>query len=446
MPRGTIVVGDWLVVAADRRPLEHGAIRIEGAVITETGLGADLVAAHRDDAVVDGTGHVIAPGFVNAHVHLYGVLAHGIPVHGSLDGFWGFLNDFWWPKVEDSLDVPMIEAATEWVCGEMLRSGITTFYDITEAPNALPGVLHRQKSVVDRLGMRGILSFEATQRTSLQNGNAGLEENVSAILASRSDSSSLVEALMSVHTTFTCSPEFLERAFALAVEHDVMFHAHVNEGVHEGAWCEQHRGMRTLELYDKLGIAGPRLLASQCVQLSHREEAIVAERGVRCVHMPLANCEVGGGIAKIPEKLTAGVTVGLGSDGYINDFFAVMRGAFLLHKARLLDPGAMPANVVFAMATEGGARALGLTERPIPVGRLEVGWSGDLQLIRADFPTPASPENLFDQLVLWRDSRHVTDVMINGQWRVRGGEVAGFDRDRARARVHEQAHRLWAKA
>ena len=52
--------------------------------------------------------------------------------------------------------------------------------------------------------------------------------------------------------------------------------------------------------------------------------------------MPLANCEVGGGIAPIPELIDAGVTVGLGSDGYINDFYEVM-GAFLIHKARLQD-------------------------------------------------------------------------------------------------------------
>ena len=446
MPRGTIVVGDWLVLAADRPPLENGAVRIEGPCVTDVGDRIDLVAKHPDDLVVDRNGHVIAPGFVNAHVHLYGVLAHGIPTHEPVDGFWGFLNDYWWPKVENALDITMIEAATEWVCAEMLRSGVTTFYDITEAPNALPGVLLKQKAVVDRLGMRGILSFEATERVSSQNGMAGLAENVNAILATRSDPNSLVEALMCVHTTFTCSTDFLQRAFELAVEHDVLLHAHVNEGVHEGLWCEEHRGMRTLELYEKLGIAGPRLLASQCVQLSDREEAIVAQRGVRCVHMPLANCEVGGGIAKIPEKLAAGVTVGLGSDGYVNDFFSVMRGAFLLHKARLLDPGSMPANVVFGLATEGGARALGLTDRPVPVGRLEPGWAGDFQVIRGDFPTPPTPQNLFDQLVLWRDSRHVTDVMVNGDWRLHNGEIPGFDHDRSRARVHEQAQRLWASA
>jgi 5-methylthioadenosine/S-adenosylhomocysteine deaminase len=444
--RATIVCGDWLVTASDQAPIRNGAVRVVGEQITHVGSGSELRANHPNDEVFDAGGRVIAPGFVNAHVHLYGVLAHGIPLHNPPDGFWSFLNDFWWPKIENSLDAPMIDAATEWVCAEMLRSGITTFYDIVEAPNALPGVLLGQKAIVDRLGMRGVLSFEATERVNAANGHAGLHENVHAIVACRADSKSLVEALICVHTTFTCPPEFLERAFSLAEEHDVLLHAHVNEGVHEGHWCEEHHGMRTLELYEKLGIAGPRLLASQCVQIDKREQAIIAERGVRTVHMPLANCEVGGGIAPIPEQLAAGVTIGLGSDGYINDFFAVMRGAFLLHKARLLDPGAMPANVVFGMATEGGARALRLTERAIPVGRLEPGWAADLQLIRSDFPTPASERNLFDQLVLWRDSRHVTDVMVNGQWRVQSGIVQGFDHGRSAALVKEQALRLWARA
>ena len=76
--------------------------------------------------------------------------------------------------------------------------------------------------------------------------------------------------------------------------------------------------------------------------------------------MPLSNCEVGGGIAPVPDLLAAGVTVGLGSDGYITDMFEVMRGAFLIHKAHRQDPRVMPANVVWKLATEGGAQALGL--------------------------------------------------------------------------------------
>jgi cytosine/adenosine deaminase-related metal-dependent hydrolase len=143
----------------------------------------------------------------------------------------------------------------------------------------------------------------------------------------------------------------------------------------------------------------------------------------------------------VPELIAAGATVGLGSDGYVNDMFEVMRGAFLLHKARLLDPGAMPATTVLQLATEGGARALGLDH----VGRLAPGWAADLQLVDAAFATPVTADNLHEQVVLHRSRQHVRDVMVAGEWRVRKGEVLDVDLGEMRARVHEQAGRLWAR-
>ncbi len=433
----TLILADWVVPAADVTPIADGAVRVVGDRVDALGDAAALRAEHPDDEVIDASGHLVLPGFVNTHVHLYGVLAHGIPVDQAPDDFWSFLDDYWWPKVEDALDHDMIVAATDWVCAEMLRSGTTTFYDILEAPNALPGALLAEKDVVEKRGIRGLLSFEATERAGDRIAELGLQENIDLINGSRD--SALVSGLMCFHTTFTCSADYISRAFGHATDLGVLTHAHCNEGVHEGQWCEENLGVRALEFYEDLGVAGPGFLASQCVQLSEREREIIASSGMNVSHMPLANCEVGGGIAPIPELLEAGVTVGLGSDGYVNDFYEVMRGAFLLHKARLLDPGAMPAPTVFAMATEGGAAALGL-ER---IGRLEPGWSADLQIVDGAFPTPVTTHNLFEQVVLWRNHRHVRDVMVAGHWRVRNGEVLDADLDELRARTHEQARRLW---
>jgi len=435
----TVVLADWVVTSADAAPRRGAGVCVRDGVIAAVDTQEALLRSYPDDDVVDGSGHVLLPGFVNAHVHLYGVLAHGIPVDEAPSGFWSFLDDYWWPQVEDALDHDMLAAATDWVCAEMLRSGTTTFYDILEAPNALPDALLVEKEIVEKRGIRGLLSFEATERAGPAVAELGLAENVALIEASRN--ADLVSGLMCYHTTFTCSADFIRRAFELGADLGVLTHAHCNEGIHEGEWCEEHVGMRTLEYYDDLGVAGPGFLASQCVQLSEREREIIVGRGVRVTHMPLANCEVGGGIAPIPELLSAGATVGLGSDGYVNDFYEVMRGAFLLHKARLLDPGAMPAPAVFAMATEGGAQALGLDG----VGRLEPGWSADLQLVDAAFPTPLTEHNVFDQVVLWRNHSHVRDVMVAGEWRVRGGEVLGADLELMRTRVHEQATRLWSR-
>jgi len=389
-------------------------------------------------------GQVLSPGFVDAHTHLYGVLAHGIPLDRAPSGFWPFLVDFWWPLVEDRLDHEMICAATDLNLVAMLRGGVTSFYDCTEGPNAIPGCLAAQAEVVRGRGIRGILSFEATERLSPENGQLGLKENLEFIQASRSHFAGgdppLVSGLMCFHTTFTCSAQFIRQAATLAAGEGVPLHMHVSEGTYEPQQALQRFGMRPLEYYDSLGVAGPGMLASQCVQISPAEIEIIARRGVRVTHMPLSNCEVGGGIAPVPELAAAGVTVGLGSDGYITDFFEVMRGAFLIHKAHRQDPRVMPAHLVWALATEGGARAIGLGR----VGRLAPGWQADLQLIDAAFPTPATTGNLYEQLVLYRSRSDVRAVMVAGKVRVSDGQVHGADGEALRARVHRAAEALWA--
>jgi 5-methylthioadenosine/S-adenosylhomocysteine deaminase len=433
-----LILPGWLIVASDTPPRQGWGIRVTASRVTDVGPADALIAAYPDEDQMKASESICLPGFVNTHVHLYGVLAHGIDVHQPPDGFASFLEEYWWPQIEDVLDQPMIEAATDWVCSEMLRSGTTTFFDILEAPNAIPDVLLVEKQIVEKRGLRGLLSFEATERAGAQIAQDGLRENVELISAC--DTDGLVSGLMSYHTTFTCSGEFIRQAFGLAADLGVLTHAHANESHFEAEWCQTTYGRSTFEYYDDIGVAGPEFLASQCVQLTEADRTIIADRGIRVSHMPLSNCEVGGGIAPIPELLDAGVTLGLGSDGYINDFYEVMRGAFLLAKARRLDPGVMPATTVLNLATEGGARSLGLEK----VGRLDIGWSADLQLVDATFPTPLTEHNIFDQLVLWRSHRDVSDVMVAGRWRVRRGEVLDADLDQMRARTHEEANRLWS--
>ncbi len=435
-----IILPQYLITTPTEPPKREWGVRVVDNQIAAIGSNVELRTQHPDDESIESPDSVLAPGFVNAHVHLYGVLAHGIPLANAPSGFWSFLNDFWWPLVEDALDTEMICAATDWVCAEMVRSGITSFYDCLEAPHAIPDALLAQKEVVQRRGMRGILSFEATERVSKANGQLGLQENAKFVDLCQKEGG-LVQGLLCFHTTFTCSAGFIRQAFELGADRGVLTHMHCNEGVHEPEHALKHFGKRTLEYYDDLGVTGPDMMASQCVQLSDRERAIIAEKGIKVTHMPLSNCEVGGGIAPVPEQMAAGVTLGLGSDGYINDFFEVMRGAFLIHKAHHQNPQLMPAHEVWYLATEGGARAMGMEK----VGRLEPGWAADLQLIDATLPTPIAEHNLYEQLLLWRNQTHVRDVMVAGKWRVRDGIVLDADLGQMRARLHENAERMWAK-
>jgi cytosine/adenosine deaminase-related metal-dependent hydrolase len=197
--------------------------------------------------------------------------------------------------------------------------------------------------------------------------------------------------------------------------------------------------MTPFQFYNQLGVAGKNMLASQCVQINEIDIALMAEKGVRMTHMPLSNCEVGGGIAPVPQLVEAGVTVGLGSDSYIDDFFEVMRGAFLIHKANQCNPQVMPAQLVWYLATEGGARSIGLDS----VGRLASGWQADLQLIDADLPTPLAEHNLFDQLILYRNQSNVRSVMVAGKTLLKDHELTGADMKELIANVHTAANSLW---
>ena len=113
---------------------------------------------------------------------------------------------------------------------------------------------------------------------------------------------------MSIHTLFTCDKEYIKKARRLTEDRNLFFHMHLSESLYEPAWSVEKYGKRPVEVYEEIDI----LIKNQ----------------VSMIHMPLSNCEVGGGIAPYPELIKKGGKVGLGTHGYINNFFEVMLGAF----------------------------------------------------------------------------------------------------------------------
>ena len=436
-----LILPSWLITSAKEKPLAGWGVRVVGTEISDVAPNDLLKERYPDDATWNAPDQILAPGFVDAHTHLYGILAHGIPLTHAPSGFMPFLEEYWWPLIENRLDREMICAATDSNCLAMIRSGITSFYDCEEAPNTLPGILNAQFQVVRERGLRGVLSFEATQRVSEENGQLGLQENFDFIKTAQ-ELGGVIRGLMCFHTTFTCDAQFIQRAYRMAEELDVSVHSHCSEGTFEPCYAQEKFGKRPIEYYEELGVLNERSLLSQCVQINPAEIELLARRNARMTHMPLSNCEVGGGIAPVPALVEAGVTIGLGSDGYITDFFEVMRAAFLIHKARLQDPRVMPAWLVWYLATEGGAKAVGLEK----VGRLETGWQADLQLFEPDLPTPLKEHNLFEQSLLYCHQTDVTGTVVAGKVLMRNGFIPRVDQAAIQSRSFEAAENLWKLA
>ena len=175
-----LILPEFLIDQPGQPPRRGWGVQVVGDTIAAV-APHDELRGLADTEILEAPRHTLSPGFVNAHAHLYGLLAHGLPLEKAPSGFWPFLRDFWWPLVEDRLDHEMICAATDAILLEMLASGVTTVYDCTEAPYALPGCLEAQAEVVRRRGIRAVLSFEATERLSRENGQLGLAENAEFI-------------------------------------------------------------------------------------------------------------------------------------------------------------------------------------------------------------------------------------------------------------------------
>ena len=315
---GELFFGKYLVTAAEEMPEEMevysgwGVAVLDGKIL-EIGANSDLKKKYADFDVRDYRDKILMPGFTNAHMHCYGILSHGITPPRGIDSFESFLNDFWWPLVENRIDHRMIDVSTRATAWELLNSGVTALCDVLEAPNAIPGGLDVQAAALETVGMKGVLSFEACERIDRENGRLGLAENETFFLTYREHPR--ISGMMCIQTTFTCSKEFIREARERTGRTGSGLQMHLNESIYEPTVCRERYGKGPVELYEELEYLGPDVLASQGVKLTEREIEILGNHGVSLGHVPLSNCEVGGGVAPVPELLRRGIEVGLGTDG-----------------------------------------------------------------------------------------------------------------------------------
>lgn len=432
-----IIKGKYLISTVDDIYTDH-ALVVEGDKVVDLIPNSQVEDYEGKAQIIDKTDSVIMPAFMNAHMHQYGVLSRGIPANVEFKDFEGFLWDYWWPFIEDRIGLKEVKITSKASAIELIESGVVAFCDTLEAPSTEEGTLIEQAKIIDEIGMKAVLSLESSERVDWDNGVKCLEENENLIKWTRINSKN-VSGIMCTHTTFTCSEKFLKLAQAKAEVLDAPWQFHLSESIYEVNHSLKHNEKRPANYLNDLGLLDERVLASQCVKVDEEEIAILKDRGVKVVHMPLSNCEVGGGFAPIPDLLDAGVNVGLGTDGYINDFFEVLRAAFLIHKASKEDASVMPAKKVFQMATEYGAEIIGLENS----GRLLKGNQADFIILEDQFKTPLTLNNIFDQIVVQGQKEFVHSVYCDGKALLKDKELTNLDKEAISKEMRQVADEFW---
>jgi 5-methylthioadenosine/S-adenosylhomocysteine deaminase len=138
--------------------------------------------------------------------------------------------------------------------------------------------------------------------------------------------------------------------------------------------------------------------------------------------------------------LEAGVRMGLGTDGAASnndlDMWEEMRLASFLQKVDRMDPEVLPAIDVLSMATDGGARAIGLGEA---IGSLEAGKRADLIQVNFTDVHHIPVYDVVSHLVYVTDEQDVATVIVDGQVLLREREFRTLDTGRIRREANALA-------
>ena len=434
-------------------PIEDAEVVVEDGMIVEVRRRrAD--GASMDDALSFGEA-VILPGFVNAHAHL------------EYTGLRGLLDDlpfFTWirrltdlkrllkqpeahPHCDDFWRASAILGAAEAVAG-----GTTTIADCTDSGAALDGLI--------AVGARGLIYqevFGVEDPPSVETTIDAARQRV-AMLADRADPS-LHTIGVSPHSPYTVRPELLRALGEWARDAQLPMCIHAAESAAEVefirrgtgeigdhlrargiTWMdtEAPRPRSSVAYLNQCGVLGSRTLLVHGINVSASDRRIVADAGASWVHCPRSNATLGNGPA--PLRWMAACAdpprVGLGTDSAVSagtlDMLEEMRFGLLLQRGVNRQGRAMiAARDILALATMGGARALGLSGR---IGSLQPGLEADITVLGLHGPRYA-PINDVTSAVIYRGTAH--DIL----WTMVAGRIV-YDAGTASAGAVETARKL----
>ncbi|MFE9747047.1 amidohydrolase family protein [Saccharothrix saharensis] len=424
-----LVIANGIVVTMnDAREVHHGGtVVVEGDRVVAVHPRGPEADAARDGAsrVIDATDKAVLPGLVDLHYHT--ALGKGYSDHLPL---LEYLETCWYPIIR-ALDHEAAYWAALASYSESLRCGVTTVNDMYRRLDALA-------PAAERIGIRAVLSNDvATDEHRLDT----LADNERAYREWHGKANGRIEVYVGIEWLPLASPELLRDARGLADDLGTGIHVHLNESLGEVQTVLERFGRRPTELAFDTGLLGPDCIAAHCVWLSDTEIALMRETGTRISHNPVSNAKLGNGIARVPEMLAAGLTVGLGHDAAecnnSRDLFEVMKYASLIHRANRVDAGLFQAPDILAMATRKGADALGH-----PTGRIEVGRKADLALVglRNQMFTPLEPGNadhLYSHLVFAANGSSVDTTIVDGVVVLDEGVFTTIDEDEVLAKANE---------
>ncbi len=456
LPDVTKILTGGAVFTGGSEPLviEGGAVAFKRDRIVAVGPASEVIDAQRGAEVIDVSGKLIMPGFINAHTHLYSALARGLMVDiAPSANFVEILEHLWW-KLDRALTHEDTWYSAAVGALDLVRSGTTTIVDHHASQENITDSMANVVDALKEIGIRANLCFEISDRngeTKREEGLAESEALISELAAAAEASASaiggdgtgLLTASVGLHASFTVSDGTLDRAAGIAGDAGVGCHIHVAEDQADVDDSLRRAGKRVVERLNEHGILGRRTIAAHCIHINEHERDILIDTGTIVVHNAQSNMNNAVGCADIPGMLKAGILVGLGTDGFTGSMFDEMKVANLIHRHEAGDPR-VGHDVAERLCLRNngviGSRLVNGT-----VGELSVGALADIIVLDYDPPTPLEAANFAGHVIFGLTGWMVETVIIGGREIMRDREFTTVDARGTAARARELARDLWGR-
>lgn len=413
-----------------------GGLFVVDGFIEQVGPTATLPADA--DEVLDLKGHVVIPGLINTHHHLYQTLTRAVP--GAQDaGLFDWLKMLYpiWARMTSE----HIRASTRTGLAELALSGCTTVADhLYLFPN--DSRLDDEIEAAADIGLRIHASRGSMSRGESDGGlppdsvvqdEDTILEDTARVAAAFDDASpgSMVRVVAAPCSPFSVSSDLMAQSALLARELGIHMHTHVAETIDEEDFCLEVYGKRPLQLMSDLGWEGPDVWFAHSIFMNPDEVAAMGQARTGVAHCPSSNMRLASGIAPVRGYLEAGVPVSLGVDGSAsndgNHMMGEARQAMLLARldaAPSLSGGdLLTARQALRIATRGGADVLGRAD----LGSLETGRAADFCAVSMDRLEYAGAQSDPVAALLFAAPTRVDYTYVHGKAVVAGGELVTAD-------------------
>lgn len=421
-----------------RQEIAHGAVLVEGNRIRAVGTTAEL--RKRADDEIDLSGHVVLPGLINTHHHMYQSLTRAVPAaqDASLFVWLKALYPIWARMTPE-----MIRVSTQTAMAELMLSGCTTSSDhLYLFPNG-----SRLDDSIEAAADIGMRFHAARGAMSVGESKGGLPpdnvvederlilKDMERVVAAHHDAAecSMCRVVLAPCSPFSVSRELMRDAAVLARQLGVSLHTHLAENDDDIAYSKEKFGLTPAQYAEDLGWTGHDVWHAHCVKLDDDGISRFARSGTGVAHCPCSNMRLASGIAPVGKMRKAGVAVGLGVDGSASNDAAHMLGearqALLLARVGY-GPSAMSAREALEIATVGGAKVLNRDD----IGSLKPGMAADI--VAFDMGGLAQAGALHDPVAALVFTAHARAAfsMINGRVVVQDGYLLTTDERKLAAR------------